>query len=84
MELGVRVVNQAAPQGSPVRPMGRIPVIARLVTAEGVELRPGVAIRWTSTQVMVCIEDHTCRPVRAEYLWLAPVDVVRVLALKGR
>jgi hypothetical protein len=61
--------------------MGRIPVIARLVTHEGVECRPGVAIRWTRTHVMVCIEDHTESRVRADYLWLSAGDVVRVLRL---
>lgn len=79
MELGARVLNQEKPPDVPVRPMGRIPVIARLLVAEGTELRPGLAIRWTRTHVMVCVEDHRARPVRAEYLWLRATDVVRVL-----
>ena len=81
VELGLRVLNQEMPNGVPLRPMGRIPVIARLVVREGVELRPGMAIRWTRTHVMVCLEDHSAQPVRAEYLWLQAVDVVRLLAV---
>lgn len=59
--------------------MGRIPVIARLEVHEGVELRPGVAIRWTRTHVMVCLEDHTDKHTKSDYLWLRAVDVVRLL-----
>jgi hypothetical protein len=55
------VLNQEIPRGVPVRPMGRISVIARLVVHDGLELRPGVAIRWTATHVMVCVE-HPHRP----------------------
>ena len=54
-ELGSRVLNQETPPHVPLRPMGRIPVIARLVVHSGVELRPGVAIRGTPSHVMVCI-----------------------------
>jgi hypothetical protein len=81
VELGSRVLNMEIPDGIPLRPMGRIPVIVRLVVREGVELRPGTAIRWTRTHVMVCVEDHSARRIRAEYLWLRAVDVVRMLAV---
>ena len=82
MPFGVRVLNLDVPRGDiPVRPMGRIPVIARLITESGTELRPGVAIRWTRTHVMVCLEDHSEPRVRADYLWLRASDVVRVLRL---
>jgi hypothetical protein len=59
--------------------MGRIPVIARLVTDSGVEFRPATAIRWTAGHVMVCIEDHTGPRVLADYVWLRAPDVVRLL-----
>lgn len=62
--------------------MGRIPVIARLVTAEGVELRPAVAIRWTRTHAMVCVEVHDDRQVSSDYFWLRAADVVRLLRIR--
>jgi hypothetical protein len=39
-----------------VRPMGRIPVIARLVSTTGVQLRPATAIGGTAGHVMVCVQ----------------------------
>jgi hypothetical protein len=75
-----RFLNEEIPRGEiPLRPMGRIPVIARLVTATGVELRPGTAIRWTAGHVMVCVEDHSGPKVLADYVWLRAPDVVRLL-----
>lgn len=75
-----QILNQDIPHGDvPIRPMGRIPVIAHLVTAAGEQLRPGLAIRWTRTHVMVCIEDHTERKIRADYLWLRAADVTRIV-----
>jgi hypothetical protein len=75
-----RFLNEEIPRGEiPLRPMGRILVIARLVTAGGVELRPATAIRWTAGHVMVCVEDHSAPKVVADYVWLRAPDVVRVL-----
>lgn len=83
MQLGARVLNQETPHGHvPLRPMGRIPVIARLVTADGTELRPAVAIRWTRTHVMVCVEEHRDRKVASDYLWLRAADVVRLFRIR--
>jgi hypothetical protein len=52
-----------------------------LVVAEGVELRPAVAIRWTRTHVMICLEDHGGAKVSSDWLWLPAADVVRLLRL---
>ena len=74
------VLNEEIPRGEiPVRPMGRIPVIARLVTAAGVEFRPAAAIRWTAGHVMVCLEDHSGPTITADYIWLRVPDVMRHL-----
>jgi hypothetical protein len=54
-------------------------VIARLVTAAGVEFRPAAAIRWTTSHVMVCLEDHRGTAVTADYIWLRAPDVMRHL-----
>jgi hypothetical protein len=82
---GGRVLNEDVAHAQvPLRPMGRIPVIVRPVLPEGVELRPGVAIRWTRTHVMVCLEDHAGAKVSSYHRWLPAADVARLLRLPNR
>lgn len=74
------ILNQDRPEDVPLRPMGSIPVIARLVLAEVEEWRPATAIRWTPTHVMVRVEEHRPRtPIKADYLWLPAADVTRAI-----
>ena len=74
------ILNSETPKDVPLRPMGSIPVIARLVLADQEEWRPATAIRWTPTHVMVRIEEHHPRtPIKADYLWLPVADVTRAI-----
>jgi hypothetical protein len=74
------ILNSEIPKDVPLRPMGSIPVIARLVLADREEWRPAVAIRWTPTHVMVRVEEHRPgTPIKADYLWLPAADVTRAI-----
>lgn len=69
--------NHQPPPDPPLRPMGQIPVIARLIWTDGVEWVPALAIRWTPTHVMVSWSDPTAGPLRTAYAWLPAADVRR-------
>ena len=72
-----RPLNWEMPDRVPNRPMGDIPVIARLVGPDGEEYRPVRANRWTRTHVLVTwVEDG---PHRDRGAWLRAEDVSRVL-----
>jgi hypothetical protein len=72
-----RPLNWEMPGRVPNRPMGDIPVIARLVWPHGEEYRPARANRWTHTHVLVTwVEDG---PYRDQGAWLRAEDVTRVL-----
>jgi hypothetical protein len=72
-----RPLNREMPDRVPRRPMGEIPVIARLVWPDGEEYRAVLANRWTRAHVMVTwVEDG---PYRDRSVWLRAQDVTRVL-----
>ena len=65
------------PSGSPG---GAIPVIARLVCADGLEeWWPARAVRWTTTDVLIGFETEPGKPRSLRYLWLRVDDVARVI-----
>lgn len=71
-------LNAVRPDQVPLRPQGRIPVLARLTWPTGAQWVPARAIRWTPTAVMVIIatidEDYP-----EATLWLPARDVRRSL-----
>jgi len=67
----------------PREPMGRIPVIVRLVDQDGTAwLVPGIANRWTAEAVLVerPAPDGAARAYRLN--WLAATDVKRTVQLQ--
>lgn len=67
---------QPAPAISPLARFESIPVIARLVDLDGSETWvPAVAVRWTSTVVLVAVGDT----FHKTYTWLVPDDVARAI-----
>lgn len=84
--VSVRVVNEEIPTDIPVRPQGRVAVIARLVwAAEDEEWLPAHAIRWTATHVMVVwdVEDQVGQ-LRQHAAWLRSEDVKRSIRFGSR
>lgn len=77
------VGNRETPARVPVRPQGRIEVIARLVLhddAGSTEVWvPAAAIRWTSTHVLVTWHPDVAAPARTSTCWLRAVDVARAV-----
>lgn len=70
-------MNYEQPKHVPVRPQGRLPVIARFEWAPGdIEWLPGHAIRWTQTHVMVVYFDERATG-KEEITWLRASDVLR-------
>ncbi len=51
--VGRPVLNGEKPPSIPQRPMGRIPVVVRLVRPDGEEWWPATANRWTDTHLLV-------------------------------
>ncbi|MBM9466739.1 hypothetical protein [Nakamurella leprariae] len=84
--LGQDIINQIGPPGEkPKGTVGAIPVVARLVFADGrQQWWPAQAVRWTRSAVLVAIRPPTGQ-LRASpwYLWLSAVDVTRVLQVTG-
>jgi hypothetical protein len=73
-------LNHQPPAVSPGAPMGEHPVIIRLQWPDGEEWRPGIADRWTATEVRVRWRDeHTTDPREHRAAWLPVADVARVL-----
>lgn len=72
------VANRDQPTSVPVRPMGEVPVIVRVLWADGgEEWRPARANRWTGTHVLVCWRDDVADPTSERYEWLRACDVMR-------
>ncbi|MGN8245217.1 hypothetical protein ACTHAM_002336 [Cellulomonas soli] len=71
-------LNADVPRHIPVKPQGRIPVLARLVLLGGAFWVPARAIRWTQTHVMVVITDDELT-TREHLVWLRAADVRRRL-----
>lgn len=71
---------QDRPPGAPLRPMGAVPIIARLVGADGHEWWiPAEANRWTSTHVLVIWKPRGRDPRQYRMCWLPIADVTRTL-----
>jgi len=71
------VQPDTVPSGNPG---GAIPVIARLVCADGLEeWWPARAVRWTATDVLIGFEAEPGNPRSLRYLWLRVNDVARVI-----
>jgi len=74
-----RPVNADDPGKGPLRPMGSIPVLVRLVDADGTERWiPARANRWTRTHVLVTWLEDPAAMGRESGCWLAR-DVAREL-----
>lgn len=81
-----RAINEEIPTEIPVRPQGRIAVIARFVwDEEDEEWLPAHAIRWTATHVMVVwdVEDDGGQK-RQLSAWLRAGDVRRSIRIGKR
>ncbi|MGV8973488.1 MAG: hypothetical protein ACOH10_14285, partial [Rhodoglobus sp.] len=77
---GRRLLNGERPARAPMRRMGEIPVLARLVWDDGTqEWMPAMAVRWTPTHVMVTWRDEVRAPRTERFEWLQSQDVVRTL-----
>lgn len=62
------------------RPMGDIPVVARLVLENGTEAwRIAAANRWTREQVLVIWRNDPENPYSSQSCWLAASDVARAI-----
>ena len=77
---GVEYSNVVKPGRVPMGGMGAIPVIARLVRADGTEeWWPARAVRWTEDAVLVGYESSPGDQKSLRHLWLAIDDVMRVI-----
>ena len=77
----LEILNRLPAVGTPGgRPMGNIPVIVRLLLADGTEMwRPGRANRWTASQVLVLWRNDARDPRAEQMAWLAVTDVTQAL-----
>jgi len=76
-----RPVNADDPGKGPLRPMGSIPVLVRLVDADGTERWiPARANRWTRTHVLVTWLEDPAKTGQESGCWLAARDVTRQLS----
>lgn len=77
----LEILNRLPSVGTPGgRPMGNIPVIVRLLLADGTEMwRPGRANRWTASQVLVLWRNDARDPYAEQMAWLAVTDVTQAL-----
>jgi hypothetical protein len=72
--------NVVTPGKVPLGGMGPIPVIARLVCADGVEeWWPARAVQWTTTEVMIGFEAEPGDHKSLRHLWLRVDDVARCI-----
>jgi hypothetical protein len=77
---GRQVVNAEIPTQAPMRRMGEIPVLARVAWEGGAqEWLAAMAVRWTSTHVMVTWRDEVSSPRTVHFEWLQAHDVVRTI-----
>ena len=77
---GVEYSNVVKPGQVPMGGMGAIPVIARLVCADGAEeWWPARAVRWTEDAVLVGYESSPGDQNSLRHLWLGIDDVARVI-----
>ena len=77
---GVEYSNVVKPGRVPMGGMGAIPVIARLVCADGAEeWWPARAVRWTEDAVLVGYESSPGDQNSLRHLWLGIDDVARVI-----
>lgn len=68
-------------KGTPLRPMGSIPVLVRLVAADGTERWiPAKANRWTSAHVLVTWLEDPRKTGQEDQCWLPVRDVTRAVA----
>jgi len=74
-------LNAERPASIPTKPQGRIPVIARLVWADRVDLVPARAIRWTSTHVLVLWTPDEHDVTHEQSVWIPATDVRRRIEL---
>jgi len=73
--------NRELPENPPLRQQGDVPVIVRVVWADGAdEWRPARAVRWTSTHVMVAWRDDHADPRSERHEWLRAGDVARSIS----
>lgn len=76
-----KVVNEQKPERFPTRPMGNIPVLARLVLEGGTERwQVALANRWTARHVLVVWQSDPSDPHSSQLCWLKSDDVVRSLS----
>lgn len=72
------VANRDQPASVPTRPMGEVPVIVRVLWADGSEeWRPARANRWTRSHVFVSWRDDPGDAATERYEWLRAGDVMR-------
>ena len=77
---GIEYSNVVKPGQVPMGRMGAIPVIARLVCADGAEeWWPARAVRWTEDAVLVGYESSPGDQNSLRHLWLGIDDVARVI-----
>ena len=77
---GAEYSNVVKPGQVPMGGMGAIPVIARLVCADGAEeWWPARAVRWTEDAVLVGYESSPGDQNSLRHLWLGIDDVARVI-----
>ncbi|WP_235929480.1 hypothetical protein [Cellulomonas citrea] len=80
-EPGRTVANRELPDQIPTRPSGDVPVIVRVVWADGrEEWRPARAVRWTATHVMVAWRDDEADSRSERHEWLRAGDVARAVS----
>lgn len=77
----LEILNRLPAVGTPGgRPMGNVPVIIRLLLADGTEMwRPGRANRWTSSQALVLWRNDSRDPHSEQMAWLHVDDVTQAL-----
>lgn len=77
----LRIVNGQTPERFPTRPMGDLPVLARLVLEDGTELwQVAKANRWTDTHVLVTWQSDPRNPYSSQLCWLSADDIARSLS----
>lgn len=76
----LKVANSEQPERMPTRPMGNLPVLARLVLDDGTERwQVAAANRWTASHVLVVWQNDPRDPHSTQLCWLRAADVTRRL-----